>query len=758
MSRERRALLVSAPAVAGALIVLCRFGAPTGGRETIVLLIAFALTQAGSWAWSTHLQHRFSGEVWHPNLAILTSALVLLEPSAVLFYVTLGTAVGNLMGGARFRAALTNAAFDCLAAAVALTLLALGPGGAGAGTFGLVALGAILSLVTGELLVVAYLSLVERQPARPVLIADARFMVLWAPFLILCGLVAGGAGLHAQWLLLLLLPPLTAVQRGLAEFVKARAERERNRELLEAATFVHASVDSRTVGMAVTDAAKRLLRCESAHISVEEPAPAGDVMAVPLGENGLTGWLVVAAPRFGERFDEGDAELLRALGAIAGTALSNAALVDTIRHQGLHDRLTGLPNQVLFEDRAGQAVIAARRSRGRCAVAVVDVDHFAKINQSLGHAAGNDLLQVIGSRLAGACREADTVARLGADEFTVLIPDVVDVDEALVHVQRLLDSVRRPLMIDGHELFMTASVGVAIFPEDGERASHLLRNADTAMHRAKSAGRDTVRMYDAPMNATARQRLVREGEVHNALLRDEFRLHYQPQVDLVTGSLIGVEALVRWEHPTLGLLGPHEFVPLAEESGLIMALDSWVLRTACMQLADWASAGIAPGRMAVNMSGRHFQSTDRFYDRLVGLLDDTGIDPCLLELEVTEGIAVGEQDSAAAMLQRVRELGVSLAIDDFGTGYSMLGRLQQFPIDKLKIDRSFVSDISETMGAPIVVAMIALARSLDIEVLAEGVETEAQAEFLRAHGCFQAQGWLYGKAVPPSELMAWLGV
>ena len=368
---------------------------------------------------------------------------------------------------------------------------------------------------------------------------------------------------------------------------------------------------------------------------------------------------------------------------------------------------------------------------------------------------GNDMLGDLShARLTLAARDIDTVARLGSDHFILLLPGVGNSETAGVIAEKLLAAVRKPINLGGHELFMTASAGIAFFPDDGTKSEHLLRNADSAMHRAKELGRDTFQTYASGMNDLAQLRLVRESELHNAIQRGELRLRYQPQVDLRTGRIVGVEALVRWEHPVLGLIGPHEFVPLAEESGLIVAVDLWVMQEACRQAKVWLDAGLPQIRMAVNISGRHFHSSERLVDVVERALGFTGLPAELLELEVTEGIAIGEEEATARALNQIRDLGVKLAIDDFGTGYSMLGRLRSFPIDRLKIDRSFVNEIeSHHNDAPIVSAMIAMARSLHIECVAEGVETLEQQIFLRNRMCDQAQGFLYSHPVEAADIV-----
>jgi EAL domain-containing protein (putative c-di-GMP-specific phosphodiesterase class I) len=311
--------------------------------------------------------------------------------------------------------------------------------------------------------------------------------------------------------------------------------------------------------------------------------------------------------------------------------------------------------------------------------------------------------------------------------------------------------VNRPIDVGSQEVFMTACAGLAFYPDDGTEAGHLLRNADSALHRAKDAGPGSYEIYADGMNELAHQRLARESQLHQAVNRDELRVRYQPQIDLRTGKIVAVEALVRWEHPTLGMLAPNEFVPLAEESGLIVEVDTWVLRKACAQAAEWCRNGL-PMRVAVNLSARHFQTPDRLIASISNTLADTGLSPSMLELEVTEGLAVVE-DRSAETLQRVRDLGVSIAIDDFGTGYSMLSRLHRFPVDRLKIDRSFVREIvSHHVEAPIVSAIIAMARSLGIETVAEGIETIDQKTYLGNRSCDLGQGFLFSHPVEAEEI------
>ena len=467
-------------------------------------------------------------------------------------------------------------------------------------------------------------------------------------------------------------------------------------------------------------------------------------------------WLVVGGRKGMSGFDPEDVQLLEAIGAIGASALENAHLVSQIRHQATHDRLTGLPNQLLFEDRVNQAVQRARRLREKLAVLMLDLDAFQKVNASLGHAVGNELLKRVGGRLTGRGARR----RHGRAHERRRLHDPAPGRRRRRGARHRSPSscsaaVSRPFVVDGHELFMTASVGIAVFPDDGSHAGQLLRNADTAMHRAKDAGGNCTRLYDAGTNELAQIHLARRSELHNALRRDELRVLYQPQIDLRTGHIVGVEALVRWEHPTLGLLTPADFVPLAEESDLVVEVDTWVMRHACAQAVTVGSRGPAR-RCGWPPTSRAETSPTTASSGGLRLCCATPASPReRLELEITESLALRESEGALDIVRRVRDLGVRFAIDDFGTGYSALAQMQRFPVDRLKIDRTFVNQITSAQGvAPLVSAFIGIARALRLEVVAEGVETLEQQTFLRTHGCKEAQGFLYSRPVPPEEVAA----
>ncbi len=418
-----------------------------------------------------------------------------------------------------------------------------------------------------------------------------------------------------------------------------------------------------------------------------------------------------------------------------------------IRHMAFYDTLTNLPNRVLFDEYLRHALALATQHHTALAVLFVDLDRFKLINDALGHHTGDLLLEAVPQRLLGCVRPGDTVARMGGDEFTVLLPNITSTDDAALVAQRLLDALTAPFTIGGHELFVSASIGISVFPADGGDAETLLKHADTAMYRAKEGGRSGYQFYTPAMNAATHKQHQLEQRLRRALERDEFRLVYQPRIDPHTGALLGAEALLRWQHPEFGLIGPADFIGVAEDTGLIMPIGLWVLRTACQQAKAWRQTG-APLRMAVNLSARQFQHTN-LAAQVAAVLADTGLPAHALELEITESMAMHNAERTVVVLRALKELGVHLSVDDFGTGYSSLSYLKQFDVDTLKIDRGFVCDLPH--DSAIAEAVLALAHSLGMSVTAEGVETEEQLAFLQQHNCDEVQGFLIGKPVPADQ-------
>ena len=425
-------------------------------------------------------------------------------------------------------------------------------------------------------------------------------------------------------------------------------------------------------------------------------------------------------------------------------------------HSAEHDFLTGLPNRVLLSDRIRMAIAFAERHRRKAALPFLDLDGFKHVNDLLGYPTGDKLLQSVAERLLTCVRNCDTVSRQGGDEFVVLLTEVEHAEDAAVIARRMLKVIKDAHAIDGHDLHVTTSIGVSVYPDDGLDAPALLKTADTAMYQAKDRGRDTYRFFTPVMNARAVERQALEEGLRRALERDEFTLHYQPKICLRTGDIIGAEALLRWNHPTLGPVPPAQFIPVAEDCGLIRPIGEWVLREACAQARAWQDTELSFGTMAVNVSAVQFMD-ECFVERLMAILDEAGLDPRLLELELTESVLMKRVEVTAGLLQDLREKGVQIAIDDFGTGYSSLSYLQKFPVDILKIDQSFVHRIDAAGGGgTLVTAVIDMARALKIRVIAEGVETLAQIEFLAGLKCDEAQGYYFCTPVPAAAFEALL--
>ena len=432
---------------------------------------------------------------------------------------------------------------------------------------------------------------------------------------------------------------------------------------------------------------------------------------------------------------------------------------EQIRRLAYYDTLTGLPNRLLFTDQLRKAIGTAERLAQQVAIMFIDLDHFKRVNDTLGHGAGDELLRVVSARLASSIRALDSVsrgtheggensiARLGGDEFIVMLSDVNRVTHAVGVARRLVAALNEPVTVMGTEIFVSVSVGVAMYPNDGGDIDTLLMNADTAMYRAKQAGRGGFQFYDRSMNARALERLVMETSLRRALDRSEFVLHYQPRIELATGRIVGAEALIRWLHPERGLVQPDEFISLAEEAGMVIAIGEWALVAACRQAAAWRAAGLGEVPVAVNLAATHLRER-RLPELVARALRDNGLPPSLLEIEVTESILMADPELSVANARRLKDIGVAMSIDDFGTGYSSLSYLKRLPISSLKIDRSFVRDIAtDPDDAAIITAIIAMAHTLKLRVIAEGVETRAQWAFLKTHGCDEFQGYLFSHAV-----------
>jgi diguanylate cyclase (GGDEF)-like protein len=427
------------------------------------------------------------------------------------------------------------------------------------------------------------------------------------------------------------------------------------------------------------------------------------------------------------------------------------AHADRVEHLAYHDGLTGLPNRSMFSKLLSQSISEARRYDRRLAVAFLDLDRFKQINDTLGHDAGDQLLREVAIRLKACVRESGVVARLGGDEFVVLLPESNDDKFAATVAQKILSIIAKPFTLIGHEFRVTASIGISAYPRDGLDEQTLTKNADIAMYQAKAEGKNNFRLYSEKLNANSLERLTLESSLRHALERNEFRLYYQSKRDIGSGRITGTEALLRWEHPDLGLVAPMQFIPIAEETGLIVPIGRWVLKTACLQNVAWQKAGVPPLSIAVNLTARQF-SDEHLLEDVVSVLEDTGMDAGLLEIEINEGLLTHNIEATLKVLTRLKSLGIRIAIDDFGTGYTTLATLQRFPLDTIKIDRSLIKGIAaggENTG--LTDAVIAMGKNLSLTVVAQGVETSEQAEFLRVHACDELQGFYFNRPLPPEE-------
>jgi diguanylate cyclase (GGDEF)-like protein/PAS domain S-box-containing protein len=476
--------------------------------------------------------------------------------------------------------------------------------------------------------------------------------------------------------------------------------------------------------------------------------PAADVKAcwlVPIrsGEHRVLGAFLLFC-REDHDPDSRRRAVLDTAGQLAAVAIEHSQLTDQLAYQARHDALTGLPNRLLFEEKLAGVLDEARCHNWMLAVLFLDLDRFKQINDTLGHPTGDMVLEQVSRRLEQCLRKGDVLARLGGDEFTLLLTGLSDTRDALHVATKLLEALRYPFNVEGHELFLTASIGISMYPRDGSDSSTLQRNADAAMYRAKNRGKDGIEFYTGEMGSAALERLEIETALRRALENQEFQLYYQPQADM-SGKLTGLEALLVWRHPRLGLIPPAQFIPVAEDSGMIVPIGVWALAEACRQNAKWQRDGQAGVRVAVNVSPMQFDRSD-FVDTVAQTLAQSGLPPSLLELELTENVVMRDLDESARQMGRLRALGVSISIDDFGTGYSSLSYLRRLPLDTLKTDQSFLREIDKDVNTiPLLGAVVALAHSLGLTVVAEGVETQQQLEALRGVGCDRFQGYLLGE-------------
>ena len=449
----------------------------------------------------------------------------------------------------------------------------------------------------------------------------------------------------------------------------------------------------------------------------------------------------------------GKQQLQQLLDELRAEVAERQRLEEVARHQATHDPLTGLANRILFVDRLQKSLARSGRNGTSCALFYIDIDNFKPVNDRYGHHAGDELLRQLAQRMLGHMREVDTVARLGGDEFVIVLPDADTGDGVAAVIDAVIEAISTPVTIDGHELLVTPSIGGCLYPRDGEDAGSLLKHADVAMYHAKAAGRSNIQWFTPDMMRESADRLALGSALRRAMENEDLRLHYQPEVCLNSGRIVGMEALLRWHHPEHGYISPARFIPVAEETGQIVALGAWVLETACREAVAIQQRTGQPLVLAVNVSPRQFQPG--WPQTVREALQRSGLRPQHLELEITEGMLMRNPEESAELLRQLRALGVTVVIDDFGTGYSSLSYLTRFPIDKIKIDRSFVRDLgTDATDAAVINAIIAMARSLNVRVIAEGVESQAQQAYLRERGCDEAQGFYYSEAVPAERFMA----
>jgi diguanylate cyclase (GGDEF)-like protein/PAS domain S-box-containing protein len=481
------------------------------------------------------------------------------------------------------------------------------------------------------------------------------------------------------------------------------------------------------------------------------------ILMVPIFvEQYLWGYIGFDACRNDRDWTVNDESILVAIAATLGAALKRQQTEAKMCFQAYHDNLTGLPNRSFFNHHLPAAIDQARRRKQSLAVMFLDLDHFKTINDTLSHAVGDELLRQVTQRIALTLQEEDVVARWGGDEFTLILHNIPSSEAAATTAQRIASSLKPPFMLHSHELHITTSMGIALFPQDGTDMTTLLQNADAAMYQAESLGRNNYQFYTQQLGDEAAQRLKIESILHHALQRQEFRLVYQPQIDVETGRVSQMEALIRWQHPELGTIAPDQFIPLAEENGLIIPIGEWVICEACTQAMQWRKAGLSTARVAVNLSARQLQHP-HLVDYVAQILASTNLPPQCLELEITETAAMADVESSMQRLQELRNLGVKSSMDDFGTGYSCLSYLKQFPLDGLKIDRAFIQDLSTSAAdRAMVQAIIAMAQGLHLTIIAEGVETQDQVNHLQALGCHHMQGYFFSRPMAAEQTETYL--
>ncbi len=761
---------VSPPPSAGRLPLLCAGWAVAG----VLAVAASALWTAEPWSRlglafiltaaaitlqiaPVRLGHDGQSEYLHLDEAFLVPMAIYLSAPEVVLGIGLSSLAGNLWHRRGWmRTAFNSGQAAATAAAGAAVATAFG---AGAGTFtGRAALAAVAGVLVYSVLSMLAVAGIIRLAQGAAIVDTLRDglgvrMATWGSALSLGVLITAAIERHA-WVLVTAVVPIAMLQFAYRRAFRQYRERRQMERLYEASTAIRAEVDPQAVRRELIRAAYELLAAKAAEL-VDPAAPAGaGGLRVQLDDT--TG--IEVTPADGSSFNDQDRFMLQALTSVAATALANASFQQRLAHQAFHDPVTDLPNRALFLDRLRHAQARMARAVGvHYALVFIDLDRFKVVNDSLGHAAGDELLVQVAGRLQGALRVGDTLARFGGDEFVVLLEDLGSEAEASLIVERLLASLGQRFLLEERELIVTASAGVVIGDGTHLGPEECVREADVAMYRAKARGGGCYEVFRHDPDGGGFPRLDLEIDLRRALSEGQLELHYQPVVRTRGGAVVGVEALVRWRHPVRGIVSPAEFIPLAEETGLILPLGRFVLEEACRQVAAWRRVhpeldGLV---LSVNLSPRQFRQSD--LDRQVAeVLSRTGLDPASLSLEVTEGVMVDDVEAATSTLNRLKGLGVSISLDDFGTGYSSLSYLKRFPLDYVKIDRSFVAGLNEKVDSEIVRSVIRLAAAIGIEVVAEGVENSEQLERLAALGCPLVQGYHIARPAPAGDTEAFL--
>jgi diguanylate cyclase (GGDEF)-like protein len=755
---RRVALLCVAWAITGVVAVaILAVGAADPWAKTglAAILTTAAITLQVA---PVRLGHDGHTEYLRLDEAFLVPMAIYLSAPEVAVGIGLAELIGNLWHRRGWMRTAFNSGQATATAAVGATVAGAFGAGIGASTFTgrtafAAAAGVLVYSVLSMVAVAGIITLAQGTSMRATLLDGIGVrLATWGSALSLGILITAAIELHA-WVVVTAVVPIAMLQFAYRRAFRQYRERRQIERLYEASTAIGATVDCDAVRHELIRAAYELLSAKTAElVDPAAPVEAGQ-LRVSLDETTD----IEVGPADGSAFDDQDRFMLQALTSVAATALANARFQERLAYQAFHDPVTDLPNRALFLDRLRHAQARMARTSAHYALVFIDLDRCKVVTDSLGHAAGDDLLVQVAGRFQGSLRVGDTLARFGGDEFVVLLEDLETEAEASVIVERLLASIDQPFSLQGRELIVTASAGVVIGDGTHLGPEECVREGDVAMYRAKARGGGCFEVFRHDQEGSGLPRLDLEIDLRRAISEGELELHYQPVVRTRGRAVVGVEALVRWRHPVRGLVAPAEFIPLAEETGLILPLGQWVLEEACRQISAWhrAHPELAGLVVSVNLSPRQFRQAD-LAQQVADVLQRSGLDPASLSLEVTEGVMVDDVEAATSTLSRLKALGVSISVDDFGTGYSSLSYLKRFPIDYVKIDRSFIAGLEEKVDSEIVRSVIRLAAAIGINVVAEGVENDEQLTRLAALGCPLVQGYHVARPAPPGDTEAFI--